>query len=102
MAKVKDGLGRLFKQPIVEHQLDGRRVPAGTPGAKKVRKFSSRWYAKVKDAATGRWKAVPLSTDKQVAKKMLARLIAGEEAERAGLVDDLARYRDDKVRDYKP
>ena len=36
MAKVEESVGRLFEQPVVKHRLDSRRVPAGTPGAKKV------------------------------------------------------------------
>ena len=33
MAKAEESVGRLFKQPIIEYRLDGRRVPAGTLGA---------------------------------------------------------------------
>src|SRR4051812_30724871 len=103
MAKEKESLGRLFKQPIVEYRdAEGRRVPAGTSGARQVKKRSKKWYAKVKDAGSGRWKAVPLSADKGVARKMLARLIAAGEAERAGLLDPLDLHRADDVRDYFP
>lgn len=97
--KTKNAQG-LFRQPTVEYWLEGRRVPSGTPGAEKQRKLSKKWYAKIKDGTTGRWRAVPLSTDLGVARKMRARLTLGEEAARAGVVDPLARHQGDPVRDY--
>jgi integrase len=81
---------------------DGKRVKPGTPGAEKVSKESAKWYGKVKDAETGRWRNVPLSRDKGVAKRILAKLLAAEDAERAGLVNPLDAFKGDAVRDYLP
>lgn len=97
--KTKNAQG-LFRQPTVEYWLDGRRVTKNTPGAERKRKLSKKWYCKVKDGTTGQWKAVPLSTDLGVAKKMRAQLILGGEEGRAGLIDPLAKHKGDLVRDY--
>ena len=65
----------------------GRRVPTGTPGAKKVRQRARKWYGAGlaglddRDGRPYGRRRVPLATDKNVAKVMLADLIA--KAERA-------------------
>jgi integrase len=92
----------VFKNSFVVWVLDGKRVKPGTPGAVQVRMESSKWYGKFKDSETGRWQAVPLSRDKGVAKRMLAKLIAEGDAARAGLIDPLDRYKGDDVREYLP
>lgn len=90
----------LFKNSSVVWVLDGKRVKPGTAGAEKIVKLSKKWYGKVKDAETGRWRNVPLSKDKGVAKKMLAKLEAEEDAARAGLGDPLKQFKGEDPRDY--
>jgi integrase len=54
---------------------------------KPVKMKSKKWYARVKDPKTGKWKKVPLSTDKQAARKMLADLETKLARGEAGLFD---------------
>jgi integrase len=74
------------KQQYTEwHDAAGRRVKPGTPGAKKVHRESSRWYAFWR--VGGRVKRAPLATDKAASKAMLAELIRNLERGLAGLTD---------------
>jgi hypothetical protein len=97
-------MASLVKIWIVRYvDKDGKRVPKGTPGARKVKERSPNWYAQVKDA-TGRWKRVPLFTDKVASQVKMAEIVANYERGEAGLVnphkDALARPIEDHVRDY--
>jgi integrase len=67
---------------------DGRRVKPKTPGARKVRERSTKWFGQYTDAA-GRRRRVPLCADKAAARQMLADLERG----RTGLVDPYADHR---------
>src|SRR5262249_55225245 len=79
-------VGALFKvQTTCYVDAEGKRVPKGTPGARMVRLKSRKWYGQYR-AADGRRRRVPLSTDKQSAKAMLAALERREEQAKAGLV----------------
>ena len=51
---------------IASYTLNGKAVPAGTPGATRRKVLSRKWYG----AAGG--KQVPLSSDKQAARQLLA------------------------------
>lgn len=51
---------------------NGKRVPAGTPGAKKVKETLKKWYAKGSPLPKG--KAIPLAADKRAALQMLAKI----------------------------
>ncbi len=55
----------------------GARVPKGTPGAKKVREKSAKWYG-AGIPGQGK-KRFPLASDKRVAEKMLADLVTKAE-----------------------
>jgi integrase len=101
----------LFKVTVVQHWLhdswiDGqgtpcdkdapaarfvkrRRVRPGTPGAKKVKKKSSKWYGRV----PGNTKPVPLSANKVAAQQMLAALVKKAELGRVGLIDPFEEHR---------
>src|SRR5262245_8697952 len=68
-------MGKLFKQKY--RRKDGRSGE------------SKKWYGKVR-LANGRWRSVPLSTDKQAAQAMYRELLSREERRRAGLVDEFA------------
>src|SRR5262245_41730454 len=69
--------------------VKSRKVPAGTPGAKKVTKKSSKWYGRV----PGSTKPVPLSTNKVAAQQLLAALVRKAELGRAGLNDPFEGHR---------
>jgi hypothetical protein len=80
--------GDLFKhESTLWLDKDGNRVAAGSPGSRKVVIKSKKWYARVKDPKTGQWKKVPLSRDKQAARKMLADLETKLAHGEAGLLD---------------
>jgi len=62
----------------------GKRVPKGTPKAKKVTEESAKWYGQ----GVPGWpkaKRVPLATDKRVAQKMLTELVTNAERGVVGL-----------------
>lgn len=64
---------------------DGTRVPKGTPGAIKVKERSTVWYGQYKVA--GKWKRVPLYTDKQASNVRLGELVKAHERGEVGMID---------------
>ena len=78
-------MSRLIKKQTTHHiDAAGKRVPSGTPGARRVSVESRKWYA----AGVPGWpkgKAVPLVADKRLAQKMLADLLAQAERGVAGV-----------------
>ena len=58
----------VFKKRTTTYTLGGRTVRAGTTGAAKRTRLSKKWYG------TAGGKQVPLSTDKQAARQLLAAL----------------------------
>src|SRR4051812_45917797 len=103
--------GNLFKVTVVQHWVydcwigpggvpcdrdtpgarfvKSRKVRAGTPGAKKVKKKSTKWYGRV----PGSRKPVPLSANKVAAQQLLAELVRKTELRRAGLGDPFEEHR---------
>ena len=79
----------LFRVTTIRYILDGRRVPKGTPGARKVKAKSRKWYGRV----PGNPRAVPLSTNKTAAGQMLAALIKKAELGKAGILDPFEEHR---------
>jgi integrase len=93
----------LFKVPVIEYWLENAwidaegnpcdqatprarfkeryRVRKGTPGAKIVRKKSSKWYARVNG------KPIPLSANKEAARIMLGERFKKSELQKAGAID---------------
>src|SRR4051794_7603376 len=70
----------------------GKRVPKGTPGAKRVRRRAKKLYA----GGVPGWpksKRVPLATDKTVAQQMLADLVRQAERGQAGIADRFQEHR---------
>jgi integrase len=68
----------------VKGKGENRKVVAkGTPGARKVRQLSDKWYAVFSE--NGRKQRIPLSADKEVAQVMLADLLRSGERRKAGL-----------------
>jgi integrase len=98
-------MGSLIKQQVVAYvDADGRRVPKGTPGSRKVRTKSRKWYGQYTDA-DGQRRRVPLCTDKAAARQLLAALERDTDRGRAGLTDRRAahgaRPLDEHLADYE-
>jgi integrase len=83
----------LEKRTFIRHvDAEGRRVPPGTPGARKVKEKSSKWYGQYVDA-DGRRQRVPLCSDKVAARQMLAELERQAQRGKAGLIDPHGEHR---------
>ncbi len=64
-------MGRLFKQYITRYRMpDGRPVPKGTPGARKCKERSEKWYGEYRTASDELVRK-PLARDKAAASTML-------------------------------
>src|SRR4051794_16947637 len=97
-------MGTLLKIQVVRYVDDqGHRVPKGTPGARKIREKSAKWYGQYHDG-DGR-RRVPLCTDKAAARQMLAELERNVARGKVGLVDPYEKHRtapiDEHVDAYK-
>jgi integrase len=80
-------VAHLVKQTTTSHvDAAGKRVPKGTPGAKKVRAKSAKWYGVGIPGHPPR-KRVPLATDKAAARRMLEQLVRDAEQGKAGMPD---------------
>jgi integrase len=97
---VQTKAGDLFKQKIIRYIRDGRRVPAGTPGAKQVIQESRKWYGRLKDPSTGKWVLLPLSPDRRAARTLYAKREAELEQGAAGLVDPFKRHKKGPIEDH--
>ncbi len=69
--------------------VKARKVKAGTPGAKKVKKKSGKWYGRL----PGSSRPVPLSANKVAAQQMLAEKIKKAELAKAGISDPFEEHR---------
>jgi hypothetical protein len=76
--------------------VKARKVKAGTPGAKKKKKKSSKWYGRL----PGSTKAVPLATNKVAAQQILAELVKKAELGRAGICDPFEAHRKRPLTDH--
>src|SRR5947208_1744754 len=63
--------------------VKSRKVPKGTPDARKVKKKSGKWYGR----APGNAKPTPLSTNKVAAQQLLAEMVRKAELKRANVFD---------------
>jgi integrase len=80
--------GELFKYRVNRYyDAEGKRTSPNTPGARKTTEETKKWYVRLKDPATGKWKRYPLSRDKQVARQMAANLEKRLARAEAGLAD---------------
>ena len=80
-------MGDVFKKTTTRHVDEhGNRVSSTAPGAQKIREKSKSWYGNVK-LANGKWKAIPLFTDKAASRKRLRDVQTGIERGEAGLVN---------------
>jgi excisionase family DNA binding protein len=71
------------KDALSARFVKSRRVPPGTPGAKKVKKKSGKWYGR----PPGERKPKPLSSNKVVAQQMLAELTHKSSLRKVGISD---------------
>src|ERR1700722_13859545 len=97
-------MGALIRQQITTYlDKEGRRVKKGTPGARKVRQKSTKWYGQYVDAS-GKRQRVPLSTDKVAARQMLAELEREAELIRRGVVSmaeaTIGQHQDTKLDEH--
>jgi integrase len=84
----------VYKQQTTVWRLDGRKVPAGTPGAIKVTTKSRKWYGTVNGEKT------PLCADKAVARRMLNKMLADADLDRAGMGDVYVEHRRRPLSDH--
>src|SRR5947208_16588082 len=68
---------------------DGRQVPKGTPGARKVREKSAKWYGRAPGAA----RPVPLCENKAAAQMMLNELVRKAGLATVGISDPFEAHR---------
>ena len=92
----------LFKPLKVFYTLGGKRVPRGTPGAKKVREKAKKWYGQGIPGEPPK-KRFPLASDKDAARKMLADMVADADRGEAGLSTraELSRSLDELIDEYR-
>jgi hypothetical protein len=87
----------LFRPKIVTYSLpdgathlpNGKRVTKKTPGALRSVTHSKKWYGRFADGS-GSVVRVPLSESKDVARRMLAKLVGDAQLARVGIVDPFA------------
>lgn len=84
-------MAHLVKPWITRSVLDGKRVPAGTPGARIVRKRGRKWYAA--GPPFRRDERIPLCADRTAALRMMADLVTRRERGEAGLDDTYVQAR---------
>jgi hypothetical protein len=75
-----------------------RKVPAGTPGAAKVTRKSTKWYGR----PPGSPRPVPLSANKVAAQQLLAQAVKKAELGRAGITDPYEGHRKRPLADHLP
>ncbi|SRR5579883_1364291 len=81
---------RVYKKSIVRYlDADGRQVPKGTPGARKVKEKTAKWYGRVPGAA----KPIPLCRNKGAAEIMLNERVKKAELEKVGVKDAYEPHR---------
>jgi integrase len=82
-------MARVFKKTITRYlDADGRQVQKGTPGARRVREKSAKWYGRVPGAA----KPVPLCRNKTAAEQLLGELVRKAEFAKAGIADPFEKH----------
>jgi integrase len=95
-------MARVFKKRITRYlDAEGRQVPLGTPGARKVKEKSAKWYGRV----PGNPRPVPLCTNKAAAEIMLGAKVRKAEMAAAGAGDPFEAHHSrplaEHVEDYR-
>jgi hypothetical protein len=83
-------MARVFKKSITRYlDADGRQVSKGTPGARKVREKSRKWYGRPPGAAD----PVPLCENKSASEMMLNEMIRKAGLATVGISDPYEQHR---------
>lgn len=83
-------MAKVFKKHIVRYlDAEGKQVPKGTLGARKVKEKSAKWYGRVPGAA----RPVPLCANKSAAQLMLGELVRKAELAKAGISGPYEKHR---------
>ncbi len=92
-------MGYLKKQ-VTTYWVDatGKRVPKGTPKAKKKQTKSPKWYGYIN--SKGKKLAFPLHRDKRVAEKMLKDLEAAQYKDDLGHISPFAKHLNRPISDH--
>jgi hypothetical protein len=94
-------MASLKKITIIRYlDAERRRVPNGTPGAKKVKEPSTAWYGQYKARATGKWVRVPLFTDQRASAARLGELVTADERGEVGMVDERKESREADIEQH--
>jgi integrase len=91
-------MARLEKAVTTHWTLNGKRVPAGTPGAVKSRVESSKWYVVYRH--NGKVVKKPAYTDKAASQKVLSDTITALERGEAGLTDPYRHHLDKPIGEH--
>ena len=92
-------MANLQKITYVEwHTAEGKRCSPGTPGAKKVIRESTKWYAYWREGK--KQFKVPLCTDKTAAQAMMADLLRTKDRDKARLTDPRQKHYDRKIAEH--
>jgi integrase len=90
---------KLFRKITTRWILDGKQVPAGTPGATKHRERSRKFYVRIDH------RDVPLSSNKAAAQILCNELVKKAELAKAGVIDPFEAGKRtpllDHLRDYE-
>jgi integrase len=90
-------MARLFKKSITRYlDAEGRQVPKGTPGARKVREKSAKWYGRVPGAP----RPVPLCENKAAAQVMHNELLRKAGLATVGITDPYEQHRKRPLLDH--
>jgi integrase len=94
-------MAKLFKPKIIIYTLsdgshrtpDGQRVTKDTPGASRTEGRTDKWYGRYTDK-DGYQQRVPLAENKEIARKMLNKLVGDDALAGIGLTDPFEEHRD--------
>ncbi len=85
-------MAKVFRKKTTVWRLEGRKVPADTPGATKETIASRKWYGYVPQK-NGKRKAVALCTDKQKSQQMLNKMLTDVAMGKHGMNDSFQHHR---------
>ncbi|MHC2067360.1 tyrosine-type recombinase/integrase [Bremerella sp. T1] len=83
---------KVWRKTTTRYQKEGKRCSKETPGAKRVREQSKRFYGTLK-TASGKTRQVPLTEERGTALKLLRRLQGDEDRYRAIGIDNREQKR---------
>jgi hypothetical protein len=90
-------MARVFKKAITRYlDAEGRQVPKGTPGARRVKEKSAKWYGRVPGAP----RPVPLCENKAAAQTMLNELLHKAVLATVGISDPYEAHRKRPLSDH--